>query len=334
MKAKLDVKYEKKRIQLHEKIPLDTPFTVHVIPSTTCNFKCSYCVHSLNKKDLEMKKFTPSIMHWDTFTTVIEQLKYFDSKIKRILLTGDGEPMCNVDLPRMIRYIKEANIAEKVDFTTNGSLLTRQNIIELIEAGLDCIDISIQGLSSEKYEQICGTKLDFDEFVKNIKFLYDNRKNCKVIIKIIDIALDEGEEKRFFELFGDICDVICIEKVRPVFEGVNYSNMIKDNEVMDRYGNLHNRRIVCQRVFYTLAIWPNGDVYPCCVFDHRAMIDNIKNVTLKEIWNGEKRKSFLLMQLNKKRMNNNICKKCIVPDEIYTPEDDLDEYAEELKGRF
>lgn len=33
------------RKKLIDSLPLDTPFGVHVCPSTFCNFKCAYCKH-------------------------------------------------------------------------------------------------------------------------------------------------------------------------------------------------------------------------------------------------------------------------------------------------
>ena len=42
------------RLKLSQVIPLDTPFTLNIYPSNACNFKCIYCVQSLDKKLLNV----------------------------------------------------------------------------------------------------------------------------------------------------------------------------------------------------------------------------------------------------------------------------------------
>lgn len=334
MNADISPGFGKTRVQLNEVLPLETPFTLNIVPSTICNFKCSYCVHSLDKLNFKERNFNPSLMDWETFILAIEQVKKFPQKLKVISLTGNGESMCNKNLPDMVKYIKKANITERIEFITNGSLLTGETTTKLIASGLDCIRISIQGLSSEKYKSVCGMEIDFNNFIKEIKFLYENKKNCKIFIKIIDIALEEHEEEKFYNLFGDICDRIFIEKVMPVFHGVDYSSMIKENQVMDRYGKIHKKRIVCPQSFFTLTVWPNGDIYPCDVLDDPISLGNINHISLEEVWNGDKRRKFLMMQLNKDRMKNSICNNCCAPDDVSQPDDDLDEHTEKLKERF
>jgi len=60
----------------------------------------------------------------------------------------------------------------------------------------------------------CGVNLNFDQFVDNLKYLYDNRGNISVRMKIADIAIADVPDgkKRFEEIFGSIADSIFIEK--------------------------------------------------------------------------------------------------------------------------
>ncbi len=56
--------------------------------------------------------------------------------------------------------------------------------------------------------------MNFDQFVDNLKYLYDNRGNISVRMKIADIAIADVPDgkKRFEEIFGSIADSIFIEK--------------------------------------------------------------------------------------------------------------------------
>ncbi len=39
-----------KRTRLAEVLPLDTPYVVQIFPVYACNFKCNYCIFSIEKE--------------------------------------------------------------------------------------------------------------------------------------------------------------------------------------------------------------------------------------------------------------------------------------------
>lgn len=63
-----------------------------------------------------------------------------NNKIKKVLLTG-GEPLMKPDICKIISKLTSMGI--KVDMVTNGVLLTKKKLIELQEAGLKRIRLSI-----------------------------------------------------------------------------------------------------------------------------------------------------------------------------------------------
>ena len=78
-------------------------------------------------------------------------------------LDKDGEPLINPKLPDMIRYAKESGCAIQVDTTTNGSLFNPEKNLQLIDAGLDKIFISVIGVSEEPYRDFAGYTINYDE---------------------------------------------------------------------------------------------------------------------------------------------------------------------------
>jgi len=57
--------------------------------------------------------------------------------------------LINKDIPVMVKMAKDAEIAERVEIISNGSLLDKTMSDRLIEAGLDTLRISLQGLNSK-----------------------------------------------------------------------------------------------------------------------------------------------------------------------------------------
>ena len=321
------------RIKLSEVVPLKTPFTLFVFPTTFCNFKCNYCGHSLGFEKMKEKyNFEPETMSLETYKRVIEQFKEFPNKLKMLSLTGHGEPLININLPQMIKIAKEADIAERIEIITNASLLTNETANALIDSGLDTIRISLQGLSTDKYNQVCGYNLDFNKFISNIRYFYRNKKQCNVYVKIMDVALDEGEEKNFYNLFSDISDRMYIEQCRPVYDGVKYSD--KATVVADRYGRVHEKREVCPLPFFMLGVFPNGDVEPCDTIYKPVLLGNVYDNTLLNMWNGKKLREFQILHLKKQRCDNNRCAVCCAPDDVSHPEDNLDDAAEKIINRL
>lgn len=321
------------RVKLSDVVPLETPFTLFIFPTTYCNFKCNYCGHSLGLETMKEKySFVPQSMTMEIFEQVVEQAKEFRDKFKLISLTGHGEPLLNKNLPKMIEMIKKLDIAERVEIISNASLLSNNMANDLIESGLDTLRISIQGLSNRKYKEVCSYELDFDELLSNIEYFYKNKKQCEVFVKIMDVSLDEDEETKFYDMFAKISDRMYVEKCRPVYDGVEY------NEgafvVADRYGRNHNKRYVCPLPFFMLGIFPNGDVEPCDTIYKPIVLGNVNNQTLFEMWTGEKLKEFRMIQLKKKRSCNSHCSVCFAPDDVSHPEDDLDSEADIILEHF
>lgn len=321
------------RVKLSVVIPLETPFSLYVFPTTFCNFKCIYCAHSLGLEEMKKRyNFEAQNMDIETFNLIVEQVKKFPQKLKLLSLTGQGEPLINKNISKMAEIAKKNDIAERIEIITNGSLLNKEISKSLIEAGLDTIRISIQGLSAEKYKKMCNYELNFDEFIDNIRYFYENKRQCNVFVKIMDVALEEGESEKFYNIFSKISDRMYIEKCKPVYDGVEYPEEAYSST--DRYGRAHIKREVCPLPFYMLAIFPNGDVVPCDSIYKPIVLGNVHSDTLFDIWNTDKLKEFWLMQLKKMRYRNEKCAKCCAPDDVAHPEDELDSEAENILKRL
>jgi GTP 3',8-cyclase len=332
MKSEIKPICGNERVKLADAVPLNTPFSMFVFPTTYCNFKCNYCGHSLGFDKMKEKYgFEPQTMDFDVFKRVIGQASCFHDKFRLLSLTGQGEPLLNPYLPEMIAYAKKSGIAERIEIISNAALLTHEKADRLDEAGLDSIRISLQGLSSEKYKKICGADIDFDKFVDNIRYLYERRKSTKIYVKIMNVALEEGEEQKFYDIFGDITDRMYIEQCKPVYDGVAYDNVTTST---DRYGNQHDKRDVCPLCFYMLSVFPNGDVVPCDAIYKPVILGNVMHDTLTDMWSGEKLREFQRMHLKRNRYSNPKCKVCCAPDDVAHPEDSLDEQPENLFKKF
>lgn len=328
--------YNTKREVLGEKLPLDTPFSVILDPSERCNFKCSYCFRSGQKSKSWGFAASGALMSTEIFECAAQQLKEFPQKIKLVSLTGQGEPLCNPDIADMVRYLKELDVAERIDMHTNASLLTEENAIHIARAGFTCIVVSLQGLNASEYEHTCKAKIDFQRFYNNLKILYENKsKGLKIHIKIEDVALDkdnmEKSKQRFYELFGSIADSIFVENAVPLWNRLGINSDAITNKFGDTVGNVD----YCPLLFYKMLVAPDGEIYPCTNLPSPMSLGNISNITLREAWSSRKRLDFLKEHLRLTRHKHEPCEGCFVPvNTVTSREDIIDPYKDSILKRL
>jgi radical SAM protein with 4Fe4S-binding SPASM domain len=278
-------------------------------------------------------------MDIDFFKMVIEQIKEFPNKLKLLNFAWLGEPLLHPNIAEMVKIAKSADIADRVEIVSNASMLTPSLSDALIEAGLDRIRISLQGLSEYDYYEISKYRINFDELVRNIKYFYEKSQNMgghsKVYIKIMDSMLkNEHDEEIFQNLFSGICDTINIETLVPLV-GENDISNLKQNFEKDYWNNTVKETIVCSQPFYLMVVTPEGEVLPCCEIGTQMNLGKIsKDNTIVNIWNGERMDNIRKMMINNERCKHPICGKCNVVKYQTSNEDNLDNYIDELKVKY
>lgn len=334
MNAKFSNIVNQNRHELQEVLPLETPYSMFVDVCNACNFKCKFCAIQYADRKLPFKKMC---MEYDLFKKVINDIKAFPSPLKMLRLAANGEPLMNKRLPEMIKYAKDAGVADHIEIVTNASLLSPELNRKLVEAGLDRIRISIEEIDAEGYYRMSGVKIDWEKFVDNIRNFYENRGQCEVYIKTVDAAVESDEKKeKFLSTFGNICDSINIEHVIPIWAG--YSE-INDDFSIENVEGLHGHAIqgvdVCPFPFYSCVINPDGEITICCNdWERKKSMGNVKTESIYDVWNGPKYYYFLteMLKNGRKKSCPEVCAKCEYP--CYDAVDHLDPYREEVLKKF
>lgn len=339
MKAKVKPSYDTNRKKLVDIIPLRTPFTVFIEPTRYCNFKCFYCLHSTKgNEDDKFRKTGYTLKHMDfrLYEKILQDLLNLPEKPRRIVFSGLGEPVMNPELPEMISVARKLGVADRLDVLTNASLITPKVADDLIKAGTSRIQISLQGLSSSNYKDVCATQIDFEKFKENLKYLYENKGQTSIFIKIIDKLLEnENDEKEFFDNFSDICDQIFIEHLITLQPGMgNHDGKADDSR------NLNNEKVVyrnvCPVIFYLLQIDVDGNVFPCPVsgLPEKFSLGNVNRATISDIWNSNKRRNLIKGHLMIKRSKISVCSNCKACAAVIDEREFLDNDADKLLEYF
>jgi radical SAM protein with 4Fe4S-binding SPASM domain len=325
--------YDRKR--LADVIPLKTPFTFLLAPSHICNLKCSYCSQGKKREDLVKDGFEFKLMDYDVFLKFAEQLKQFPEKLKLVFLSGMGEPLVHKRLPEMIKHLRDLDVAERLEIFTNGLLLTKDVADALADSGLTRLRVSLQGLTSQKYKEIADVDMVFDDLRDKLAYFYSVRKQCKLYVKVIDSALEPGEDKIFYDMFRDISDEMFVERFVPYQLTMgDYDD--KANVSTTIYGDKILEADVCPEPFFNWQIDLYGNIYPCCPLGlpKSFSVGNVNDSTILEMWNGEKARQLRLQMLQKKRSEHNVCSQCQCYLTKLTPADRLDDDTDKLIPLF
>lgn len=333
MKAKIKPRINLEgRTAIETVIPLSTPFVLFVDPASICNFRCKFCPTG----DRELIKSTgrwQGRMNFDLYRKIIDDLHEFDLPLKVLRLYKDGEPLLNKHLPEMISYAKHSGRANYIDTTTNGYLLTKETSVRLIEAGLDRVNISVDGLSDKQFMEFTRTKVNFDKFVENIRFFYDNRRGCEVCIKTPGDFLSDEDKKRFFDIFGDISDRIFIENIAPCWPEFDVEERTGVTITEGIYKNPIINVQTCPYIFYSTSVNSDGTVSLCFLdWSRKLVIGDVRKQSLRDIWFGDVLFEHQLAQLQGRRKEIDFCATC--GQLSHGLPDNIDAYAEELTAKL
>jgi len=316
------------RTRLETVIPLATPFVLFIDPSSACNFRCTFCPTG----DRELIAGTgrwQGAMNFDLYCKVIDDLADFPGQIKVLRLYKEGEPLLNKRLPDMIRYAKQSGRVPYIDTTTNGYLLTPEKSLELVAAGLDRINISVDGLSDEDFLKYTQTKVNFETFVEQIRFLYQNKGDCEVCIKMPGDFLTEDEKKKFFDTFGDYCDRISLENFAPCWPEFDVEERVGVDISAGIYNNPIGNVQTCPYIFYSVSVNSDGSVSLCFLdWARKLVVGDLRHQSLAEVWNGDALFQHRVAHLRGDKNANPVCAEC--GQLTHCLPDNIDPYAAEL----
>ncbi len=320
------------RTALETVIPLSTPIVLFIDPSSTCNFQCTFCPTGDRALIKETGRWQGA-MRWEVFQKTIDDLHDFERPLKVLRLYKEGEPLLNKRLPDMIRYAKDSGCVEYIDTTTNGFLLSPDMSHRLLDAGLDRINISVDGMSSQQYWEFTKTRVDFDSFVENIRYLHEHSGSCEVCVKIPGDILSEDDKERFFATFGDICDRIFIENFAPCWPEFDVEAYTGVDISIGIYGNEIREVETCPYIFYSISVNSDGSVSLCFLdWARRLTVGDVRQQSLRKIWTGDALFEHQLAHLRGQRRENPTCAGC--GQLSHCLPDNIDPYAAELADRL
>ena len=154
-----------------------------------CNFRCVYC----RSADPENYRDHDEILAWqelERLARVFAQLG-----IRKVRITG-GEPLVRPGVEDFIAALDAIGFAD-LSMTTNGHLLA-ERCDQLVAAGLDRINISLDSLDRGKFERITRTR-SFDSVMNGINVAQNSPLGPAKVNAVLVRGLNDDEVESFAE---------------------------------------------------------------------------------------------------------------------------------------
>jgi radical SAM protein with 4Fe4S-binding SPASM domain len=252
-----------------EQIVSDYPLHVDIELASVCNLQCPMC-YTITPEFKQ--KVNAKLMDYPLFTKLVDECAA--GGVYSIRLSLRGESFLHKRIVDCVRYAKEKGIKE-VSTLTNGLRLDEAMFGQMMEAGIDWITISFDGLG-ETYEQI-RRPAKYERAVEKIANYQKIKRaagRVKPIIKVQSVLpAIEKDPQAFYEVFAPITDMV---SSNPLID------FMQSKQDMPKIENFS-----CPQIYQRLVIGADGLVMMCANDEEgKIPVGNVNTQTIHEIWHG------------------------------------------------
>lgn len=279
------------------------PIIVDVEPTNSCNLDCMFCARQtmtrpvINMADVIYKK-------------IIDEMKLH--RATSIRFSGWGEPTLHPRIVEFIKYSRENNVLAHL--TTNATMLTPELATDLLQAGLNKIKFSLQGLSPEEYNRMRpvraknNSRCGYEHITGNIERFVEIRNRLSVSCHIqVSVSMLKKEQEnielqqRFYDRwFSKVDNIWGLGRVgvyggKPLltsFQRAKVSGRISEDDILQgrppRKEDI-NRGKKCTELYNKISISADGAMKACCDdHDNQLVVGWIGKDSIEGVWKGEK----------------------------------------------
>ena len=261
--------------------PRDFPFWVNIEATNLCNLDCIFCSRQLATGP-------KGLMSDEVLGRIIAETAAHPPAALRV--AGWGEPLLHPRFSDHVRRIKEAGLPLKV--YTNGVLLTEEIMTAFIEAGLDELQFSMQGLSPQQYE-FNRRKSSFPVFREKVELAARLREKAgaerpflSLLSSALKSELESADPGEFVREWSPLVDKIALDLTNLNF--VRGCERVRDH-LDDQALCLVHRP--CVDVFLAIEVNHNGAIEFCGQDASQTpehVLGNVMNMTIHEAWHSDK----------------------------------------------
>lgn len=202
------------------------PEYVSLIITFNCNFKCKSCSIWTKTDHVEMTE--------DNWQDIANQISKSLPSTSFIEING-GEPLLRKSLAiNLIKQLKKH--FQTVALNTNGSTIDESVLVELKEAGLDIIKLSLYSLNDAVHNNLRGTDIAFEHASNAIKLI--NQSGIKLEIGVLITSQNISELPKLISYLSELDNTsIILQPLDEKVESIESKNFSSNNLPKDLWPN-------------------------------------------------------------------------------------------------
>lgn len=268
------------------------PRILQIENTNLCNAKCIMCPHTIMKRRGE-------IMKLENFKKIVDNT-VMHYPIKRLTITGFGEPFVDKGIVEKIDYVNKKYPNIKIDVYTNASLLTPEVSNKLFKTKIDRITFSING-TKKNYKTIMG--LDYEKTKANVLYFLENNRKILTNVSLMILKENEQDIKEFIDFWRPKANSV------RVYTPSNWAGSLNNLEIVSKSG-IKQKRWPCAGLWMAVTVDVQGNLVMCCRdYESRIRFGSLLKSSAKEIRNSKMFQGLLGNHL-KHNYNSEICKTC------------------------
>ena len=210
---------------------------IEVKPITGCPLNCIFC--SVDE-GLGSKKEVDFVVEKDYIFNELKKLIDYKNCPVDVYINPHGEPLLYEDIVPLVDEISKIRHVRVLSIITSGSLLTKKLADELIKAGLNRINISLNAIKPETARKLAGTAHYDVEHVKEMA-AYTAKKIKVVIAPVYVPGFNDEEIPKLIEFANKINASIFIQNFLCNKRGRNPAKELPMGEFYSLLKELENR---------------------------------------------------------------------------------------------
>lgn len=274
----------------------DYPLLVDIELASVCNLSCPMCYTNNVSFKKGVKK---GFMDYGLCTRIIDETA---GKVFAVRLSLRGESTLHPNFFDAVRYAKERGVKE-VSALTNGSKLDLDFFRKMVNAGIDWITVSIDGIG-EEYNEV-RAPLTFSDTIRKLRDIkeYKLRKNLsKPVIKAQGIWPSiRPDPCAYYNILAPLVDLVAYNPL------IDY--LRKDHDIV------YEEDFACPQLYQRLVIGSDGNILLCSNDEEgEEILGNAYKDDIYDVWHGEKLRQIRELHNCKGGfMSMDICRHCYYP---------------------
>ena len=304
--------------------PLETPLVLNIALTRRCNFRCRYCYLDFDLQPArDLRK--------DVALELIQEAG--DMGVAVIGLSG-GEPLLYHNICEIVSAIIERGMVPLI--STNGSLLDSRMVDNLLNAGLQAIQVSLDAPTAENHHFLTQTKNTFELVLSGIRMLKSHGiwvrvksvitpYNCSLVAGLIDLLVSMGVDEINIALESAHS---CESKSTNSFHRLSTTEIAVVRRTVEKKTREYNKCpiiftdiekewqgpqdiIRCGNLFSSLVVHPTGNVSVCEMIENAPELSygNIYESSIKKIWLNSAHRQLLNLTMSPSRIDKS-CSMC------------------------